>query len=365
MFFSSLQGNLPLRVLLYYSRYLIKMYKFRFVHLFFYMDTIKITNQQNSVIVDIEGVIGVPEEWQFDSPDQRVATYDKFRNVVEDIKNINAEEVIVNIRSTGGDVNDALLIYDALCSLSARVITRCYGYVASAATVIAQAASKGAREISPNALYLIHKSHTTVEGNAIELEAKIQLLRQTDERLADLYANRSGKDSNEFANLMNEANGEGRWLSATETINAGLADVEIEQIHNNINEKTKHMIKNIYSAIRKVLNIAPDADDVPIEEGHVEQLNEALRDGEQQLQEKDTALQAAQSELEAERVTRENLESQLGEVTNRAELAETELARFKALPTETKAVEDPTVDNEAKLTPRSKAYEDDAKRFCQ
>ena len=33
-----------------------------------------------------------------------------------------------------------------------------YGYTASAATVIAQAASEGCREISAHALYLIHNS---------------------------------------------------------------------------------------------------------------------------------------------------------------------------------------------------------------
>ncbi len=56
---------------------------------------------------------------------------------------IEAEEVVVTIRSTGGDVNDALMIHDALTQLKGRITTRCYGYTASAATIIAQAASEG------------------------------------------------------------------------------------------------------------------------------------------------------------------------------------------------------------------------------
>ena len=44
----------------------------------------------------------------------------------------------------------------------AEVVTRCYGYVASAATVIAQAASPGCREISSNAFYLIHCSELSL-----------------------------------------------------------------------------------------------------------------------------------------------------------------------------------------------------------
>ena len=47
----------------------------------------------------------------------------------------------------------------------------------------------------------------------------------TDERLAALYARRSGRPQEEFAQRMAENNGNGRWLSPEETVAAGLADV--------------------------------------------------------------------------------------------------------------------------------------------
>lgn len=139
---------------------------------------IQITNRNDTCFVDIEGVIGVPEEWQFDQPSSRVATYEKFRDSLDRLREIDAPEIVVNIRSTGGDVNDALLIYEALSSLDGHIVTRCYGYTASAATVIAQAASEGCREISAHALYLIHNSICTAEGNAEELATRIDLLRK-------------------------------------------------------------------------------------------------------------------------------------------------------------------------------------------
>ena len=145
---------------------------------------IQINNTAGVCQIDIEGTIGVPEEWQFEEPDARVATYERFRDTLRRIAEIEAPEVVVNIRSTGGDVNDALLIYDALAALDAEVTTRCYGYVASAATLIAQAASEGRREISAGALYLVHAAACAAEGNAAELEARAKLLRKTDERLA-------------------------------------------------------------------------------------------------------------------------------------------------------------------------------------
>lgn len=188
---------------------------------------ITIRNSAELCTVEIEGIIGVPEEWQFEEPSSRVATYEKFRQTVNRIAEIEASEVVVEIRSTGGDVNDALLIHDALRSLPARITTRCFGYTASAATVIAQAASEGCRMISANALYLVHRSSCAAEGNAEELEAKADMLRQTDLRLAELYAARSGGNADDFARLMAENNGDGRWLSPAETVESGLADLII------------------------------------------------------------------------------------------------------------------------------------------
>ena len=74
---------------------------------------IQINNSAEVCRIDIEGTIGIPEEWQFDDPEARVATYERFSKALQRIAGIEAPEVVVNIRSTGGDVNDALLIHDA------------------------------------------------------------------------------------------------------------------------------------------------------------------------------------------------------------------------------------------------------------
>ena len=184
---------------------------------------IQINNTAGVCQIDIEGTIGVPEEWQFEEPDARVATYERFRDTLRRIAEIEAPEVVVNIRSTGGDVNDALLIHDALRQLPAQITTRCYGYTASAATIIAQAASEGCRLLSANALYLIHTAVCSTEGNAAEIAGKIDLLHQTDARIAAVYASRSGRPAAEFEALMAENNGNGRWLAPEEAVAAGLA----------------------------------------------------------------------------------------------------------------------------------------------
>ncbi|MBR2443027.1 MAG: Clp protease ClpP [Rikenellaceae bacterium] len=191
---------------------------------------IKITNQADGVtVIDIEGEIGVPEELQFEEPESRVATYRKFKDMVGSIAQIRSPKVLVNIRSTGGDVGDAMLIYDALCSLDAEITTRCWGYVASAATIIAQAASTGLREISSESLYLIHRSVSRVEGDAESMQHNAELLAKTDAQIASIYAERSGRAVEEFERLMSENEGMGRWLTPEEAIEAGLVDRVVER----------------------------------------------------------------------------------------------------------------------------------------
>lgn len=190
---------------------------------------IKIKNEVDTTVIDIEGVIGLSEQWQFENPDSRIATYERFRECVARIADIRNTHIIVNIRSTGGDVNDAILIYEALRATGAHITTRCYGYTASAATIVAQAASEGSRLIAPTSLYLIHNSLCSTEGNAEELEQQVDMLRQTDQRIAEIYATRSGRDVEHIAALMAENGGRGRWLSPAEAIAEGLADALTEE----------------------------------------------------------------------------------------------------------------------------------------
>ena len=192
-------------------------------------EQIQIKNEVDCSVIDIEGTIGVDESWQFDNPESRVATYERFKECVARIADIRDSEIRVNIRSTGGDVNDAILIYEALRATGAKIVTCCYGYTASAATIVAQAASEGCRLVAPSSLYLIHNSICATEGNAEELMAEVEMLQQTDRRLAEIYAMRSGRSVDDIALLMSDNGGRGRWLSPAEAIAEGLVDGVIEE----------------------------------------------------------------------------------------------------------------------------------------
>ncbi|WP_297832902.1 ATP-dependent Clp protease proteolytic subunit [uncultured Rikenella sp.] len=177
--------------------------------------------------IEIDGLIGVPEWWSFEGGEERAATYERFRQQVERIGRSGARKIEVKIRSIGGNVQDAFLIYDALCALAeegAEITTVCYGYTASAATIVAQAATSGRRYVASTALYLIHNATTTLDGNAFDAERTARLLDKTDERMAQIYARRSGRSVEEFRERMARDGGRGEWLSPEEAVEAGLAD---------------------------------------------------------------------------------------------------------------------------------------------
>lgn len=314
---------------------------------------ITIRNKSGRIVeIDIEGIIGVPEACQFEDPKERVATYDRFKARLEEIGGITSPEIIVNIRSTGGNVNDALLIYDLLSGSGATVTTRCYGYVASAATVIAQAASKGRREISANTLYLIHKSISAAEGNTHNMTQTIQLLDKTDERIAGIYAARSGKPIEGFAELMDSNNGNGRWLSAPEAIEISLADriIGARPIANNAAELVRQLnlpelpekttqkdqpmtIKQQWNAIRNLLGLTSDKEEA-LTEPQLDKVDRELAERGEQA----AGLQDRISELESEN------------------------ARLLAKVTATKCKEDPCA-GDSRMSHNAQAYSDDIRNF--
>ena len=221
---------------------------------------IKIRNEVDLTTIDIEGTIGLSEAWQFDNPESRVATYERFKECVSQIADITNAHIVVNIRSTGGDVNDAMLIYEALRSTGAKVTTRCYGYTASAATIVAQAASPGCREIASTALYLVHNSLCSVEGNADELQNEVEMLRQTDRRIAEVYAQQSGRSVEEILELMAANGGRGRWLSPEEAIAEGLVDRRIDEPVTETDEKASlaQRTRNGVMALLRTLGVDYD-----------------------------------------------------------------------------------------------------------
>ena len=145
------------------------------------------------------------------------------------------EGVPVNVRvnSYGGDVQTALDIRQQFLD-HGDVTVYVYGMTASAATILAMGAKKVV--MSRYALMLVHQCSTFVEQwgsfNADQLASAIEELQRTkssneviDHVIAGIYAERTGKDINEMAQVMKDA----RWLTAEECLGLGLIDSVMEE----------------------------------------------------------------------------------------------------------------------------------------
>lgn len=144
---------------------------------------------------------------------------------VRDVKLVPNDHIVVELRSTGGDIDAALTIRAALLSTHKKITTICYGYTASAATIIAQAASGGARLMSQNALYMIHECTADMEDMTVEeLEHETQKLRNHNNTIADIYVRKGSFNADYYRKLMAENGGRGRWLDLNEALEACLVD---------------------------------------------------------------------------------------------------------------------------------------------
>lgn len=144
---------------------------------------------------------------------------------VRDIKLVPNDHIVVEIRSAGGEVDAAFTIRAALLSTRKKITTICYGYTASAATIIAQAASGGARLMSANALYMIHECTADMEDMTVEeLEHETQKLRNHNNSIADIYVRNGSFNADYYRKLMAANGGRGRWLDLNEALEACLVD---------------------------------------------------------------------------------------------------------------------------------------------
>jgi len=174
-----------------------------------------VNKSESEAEISIDGVIG----WDDD------ASWVGIKKQLADLVNSKIKKITVNINSLGGYATDGLMIHDALSMFKGEITTRVFSLTASAATIIAQAGSK--RQMSSNALYLIHHASNIAMGNVNDIRATVDDLEKVDARLFDIYIKRGG-DEAKVRTLMAENNGYGKWIDAEEAKESGLIDEIIE-----------------------------------------------------------------------------------------------------------------------------------------
>ena len=265
-----------------------------------------IKESDTEAVIEVYGTIG--ESWW----DEGVT----FQGVSDQLKDIakSTKKVLVKINSYGGDVNDALAIFELLRSMGDRVTTECVGFCASAATIIAMAGK--VRRMSSYGLFLVHKCRGGIVGNENELEAELEAQRKVNEAILKVYQDVTGTDKAKLEALMNENNGNGIWLNVDEAMEYGfiteaIADTKEDTAKKNFyrnmfmnlfnNKNSEPRKKNITTLAALAALLAVDEMDankegkVLMDEATLAKINQALLDKEQRADELQTNLEAAEA----------------------------------------------------------------------
>ena len=127
----------------------------------------------------------------------------------------------VRVNSEGGDILEAIGIYNILKSHPARVEMFVDGMALSAAALVVMAGDH--IEIAANARMMIHNPMgTTVSAESDEHRSMAELLDSLRESVAQTHADRTGQSLETILQLMDEET----WLTASEAIELGFADAE-------------------------------------------------------------------------------------------------------------------------------------------
>jgi ATP-dependent Clp endopeptidase proteolytic subunit ClpP len=134
----------------------------------------------------------------------------------------NATTINVFLNSPGGDVFDALAIYNTLVRHKARVVVNIDGAALSSASIVAMAGDE--IRMAENALIMIHDPWAIFAGTAEEFRAEADRMDKGKETLVATYAARSGRDADAISAEMTAET----WFTATEAVEAGFADEIVE-----------------------------------------------------------------------------------------------------------------------------------------
>lgn len=146
-------------------------------------------------------------------------------DVLLSLKGKKYSQINLIISSNGGDLAEALVIYDLLKSYPANVTTYLTGLCASAATILAAAGNTIV--MSKQCIYMIHKPlFSWTGGNADDLRRDAKLLDQWEELALNVYEPKTGLSRAKLSKLMAAET----WMTADEALQLGFVDEVAETL---------------------------------------------------------------------------------------------------------------------------------------
>lgn len=129
-------------------------------------------------------------------------TLETLQKLLED--NPDEHDIKLNIHCDGGSVTEGFALYDCLRTSGRNIYCNVEGGCHSMAIVLLLAAPKNQRTANPNSQFLIHEVQGGVEGSTTAVERYAEEMRDMQERMLDIYADRTGYDRAALAEAMAE-----------------------------------------------------------------------------------------------------------------------------------------------------------------
>lgn len=129
------------------------------------------------------------------------------------------KRLVIRINSGGGDVQEAMAMYDTLKALKGfEVVAEIRGYCCSAATLVALACQRVT--MTPNSSFMVHEPRGGCYGTISDWEAGLVHFRQLRDKILEIYATRTGKPVDEVERQMSATS----WLTAQQALDGGWID---------------------------------------------------------------------------------------------------------------------------------------------
>jgi ATP-dependent Clp protease protease subunit len=248
--------------------------------------------------------------------------------------------VIIELDSVGGFVSDAFAFYDQVRAKGLKVSVDGYGTVASAATIIMAAAGRKRSRLSPNAEYLVHNaSGGDAEG-----------LKRANEKMADIYAELTGKDRKSILAKMKEdkpmsADDARKWGFVGSVIElqklAALGGDKPQKMEKETTKETREFAVDLKAAASAIVTgkIAVEvdidkeaADQIAALATEVKEVTAKAKEAEDTITARDEAIKAMSAEVVKIEASKADAEAKVAELTAKVAEHEATIASMKTTP---------------------------------
>lgn len=178
-------------------------------------------------------------------------TSQDFNKALKDLGDV--DEITVRINSPGGAVNEAIAMRTALMKHSAKKTIDIEGSCCSAATLIACLPGATVR-MAKGSDYMIHRCSWAVRGQAKDMLSAYNSMINTDNDIADIYAERTGMTREECLDLMDKTT----WYNVDQALAAKFVDEVIEAAEGEEPIAACAVTEEVYKTMQAVYDNVPE-----------------------------------------------------------------------------------------------------------